>query len=438
MAANVKFLKGTADGYAALATKDSNTFYYTGSDLYLGEIKLSNASDLTDALTRLTEAEGDIDDLEAAVGTLSGLSTTDKDNLVNAINELYDSITAAKAAGIVTVEEDDSSSDYAKVYTVKQGGTAVGTINIPKDMVVSSGTIEVNPSGQTAGTYIVLTLANADSTKIYINVGDLVDIYTAESNAAQVQLTISSGNEISAEIVDGSVDSAALASSAVTTAKIADGNVTLAKLATAVQNSLSNADSALQASDITTGSANGTIAVDGTDVAVKGLGSAAYTASTAYDTAGAAAAVVGASTDASTANTVYGAKAYADSLNTAMDTRVDALEEALGDGGSVDTQIEEAISALDVTDTAVADQYVSAVSQTDGKISVTRTTIPIRTVTTGTSNGTIAVNGTDVSVYGLGTAAYTDSTAYDAAGAAEDALTKAKEYVDTCLTWGSF
>ena len=33
---------------------------------------------------------------------------------------------------------------------------------------------------------------------------------------------------------------------------------------------------------VTTGSANGTISVDGTDVAVKGLGSAAYTASTAY------------------------------------------------------------------------------------------------------------------------------------------------------------
>ena len=35
-----------------------------------------------------------------------------------------------------------------------------------------------------------------------------------------------------------------------------------------------------------TGSANGTISVDGTDVAVKGLGSAAYTASTAYATSG--------------------------------------------------------------------------------------------------------------------------------------------------------
>ena len=53
--------------------------------------------------------------------------------------------------------------------------------------------------------------------------------------------------------------------------------------ATAEQGAL--ADSALQKADIATGSANGTIAVDGSDVAVKGLGSAAYTESGAYATA---------------------------------------------------------------------------------------------------------------------------------------------------------
>lgn len=53
--------------------------------------------------------------------------------------------------------------------------------------------------------------------------------------------------------------------------------------ATAEQGAL--ADSALQKADIVTGTANGTIAVDGSDVAVKGLGSAAYTEANAYATA---------------------------------------------------------------------------------------------------------------------------------------------------------
>ena len=42
-----------------------------------------------------------------------------------------------------------------------------------------------------------------------------------------------------------------------------------------------------------------------------------------------------------------------------------------------------AIEALDVTDTAAAGQYVSAVSQTDGKITVTRAALPTLSVKTG-------------------------------------------------------
>jgi hypothetical protein len=48
-------------------------------------------------------------------------------------------------------------------------------------------------------------------------------------------------------------------------------------------------NAALQAADITAGTANGTIAVKGTDVAVTGLGSAAYAATTAFDASGSAA-----------------------------------------------------------------------------------------------------------------------------------------------------
>ena len=49
---------------------------------------------------------------------------------------------------------------------------------------------------------------------------------------------------------------------------------------------------------------------------------------------------------------------------------------------------------------------------------------------TGTTNGTISLNGTEVAVAGLGSAAYTDSTAYDAAGDADAAETAAKGYAD--------
>ena len=52
-----------------------------------------------------------------------------------------------------------------------------------------------------------------------------------------------------------------------------------------VQNKVINTALAGKVGSVATGSANGTISVDGTDVAVKGLGSAAYTNSNAYATA---------------------------------------------------------------------------------------------------------------------------------------------------------
>lgn len=73
------------------------------------------------------------------------------------------------------------------------------------------------------------------------------------------------------------------------TASIASGTISKNALNSTVQASLDKADSALQAHQtITTGSANGTISVAGSDVSVKGLGTAAYSAATAFDASGAA------------------------------------------------------------------------------------------------------------------------------------------------------
>lgn len=84
----------------------------------------------------------------------------------------------------------------------------------------------------------------------------------------------------------------------------------------------------------------------------------------------------GGASDDDTSVTIAGAKKYADKLNIAMDTRVDALEAAVGEGGSVSAQIAAEIQKLDKEDSAVAGKYVSAVSETDGVITVTRADLP--------------------------------------------------------------
>ena len=91
-------------------------------------------------------------------------------------------------------------------------------------------------------------------------------------------------------------------------------------------------------------------------------------------------------------------------------------------GYATETFVTNAINALDVADTAVANQYVSQVVETDGKIAVTRVELPVKSVTEGSANGTIAVNGANVNVHGLGSAAYTDAADYEAAGAAAAAV----------------
>lgn len=62
---------------------------------------------------------------------------------------------------------------------------------------------------------------------------------------------------------------------------------------------------------------------------------------------------------------------------TALDGRVEDLEEAVGSGGSVDTKIATAIQGLDSSVTATSNQAISAVTITDGKItSSSKVTIP--------------------------------------------------------------
>lgn len=176
------------------------------------------------------------------VGNVDTLETENKE-VVKAINEVLAAVGTGGTAAVVTVTEKGATDTYAQVYEIKQGTTTVGTINIPKELVVESGRIVENPEGQTAGTYIELTLQNV-AEPLYIDVAKLVDVYTAQQSATQVQLNIDASNMISATIVAGSITATELAANAVITAKIADKNVTKAKLADAVQTSLDKADAA--------------------------------------------------------------------------------------------------------------------------------------------------------------------------------------------------
>lgn len=121
--------------------------------------------------------------------------------------------------------------------------------------------------------------------------------------------------------------------------------------------------------------------------------------------------------------TNYAEKTYVDAAKQeAISTAAtDATQKANTAEQNAKTYADGLIAGLDVEDTAVEGQYVSQVVEVDGKIQVTRAQLPAKPVIAeGATNGTISVDGQDVAVHGLKSAAYTDATDY--ATAAQGAL----------------
>ena len=122
------------------------------------------------------------------------------------------SVDAAKTASAVTITTGSESATNFVSYTVKQGGTTVGTINIPKFLVVKSGAVVTGTWNGTAftedstqpgsGTGLAIKMVLNDSGDsdsnddvLYINVAKLVDVYTAG-----VGITITASNVVKAKL----------------------------------------------------------------------------------------------------------------------------------------------------------------------------------------------------------------------------------------------
>lgn len=333
------YADGLADNYDAAGTAATKVKELEDGQVAINKeaIEKLNGDASTDGSVAKAVADAqsalqsEIDALTDNVGDLETLNTTDKDNLVDAINEVRNSVSAGGTAATVTMTTNTTTEGALKSYTIMQGENVVGTIDIPKDMVVESGEVVVDPEGQDAGTYIKLVLANVTE-PLYINVGTLVDIYKAKADAAQVQIVVdSSTREISASIVASSITDVELADNAVTTVKIADGNVTKTKLSTAVQASLDKADSAAPQT-----------ALDAEVTRASEAEAKALSDAKVY-----------------TDEQVAAEKTRAEGVESGLDERLQAVEDQLGDGeGSVDDKI--ATAKQEAIDAAATDATTKA------------------------------------------------------------------------------
>lgn len=110
------------------------------------------------------------------------------------------------AAAEYTIEKAADSGDYAAVYALKKDGVQVGaSINIPKDMVVKSGSVVDGD--------IVLVLNDEANTEIVIPADSLIEYVTSGSATGDmVVVSVSDDHKVTATITDGTITLAKLAS----------------------------------------------------------------------------------------------------------------------------------------------------------------------------------------------------------------------------------
>lgn len=397
-AALIKLASTTASGdlagdVAALQTKVNNLIDSVGKlEAELGKtVKSVNAGDNSIEVTGTTTAP-----------SIAVKIAPDKTNSIklDTTNGLYIDNPA------VTLEQLTTATDgMLKTYELKQYGASLGKIEIPKDFLVKDaiiGTVTVagKPyAGAVVGEkYIDFTInakedAEAKDVKhLYI---PLNDIFSG--------LAGSTGDEIKVDV---------------------NGNIISATLTDTVKTSLNKANSAVQ--KIVAGTTNGTIKVDGAEVAVAGLQDAAYQTAKHFEDDAQTKAdkvktdIIGKSTDAADADTIYGAKKYADGLNAGIDTRVDTLETKV-DVNKVSTAIGTAkTEAIETADTNATTKITAAKTAILGEEGYSHTVKDAYDLAAGKT--TMA----DVEAKGYATKTYVDTQDAALLGATADAWTSKK------------
>lgn len=284
---------------------------------------------LTALTTRVTTAEGDIDALETKVGD-KAVATQISDAI--AALKLADTYEAkGEAAKVQTALNEYKTSNDAAITGIKTGDV----INDFKSVETELG------KKQAVGDYATKTEAQG-----YANAKDDA-IAAAKKAGTDAQASV---NTLSAKV--GAVPD----------------NKTVVQMISDAQTAATYDDTTVKAGIKTN---KDDIAALNALVGDTAVATQISTAVTAAKTE-----LKGGTSDTDASATIAGAKKYADKLDTAMDARVDALEASIGEGGSVSAQITAEINKLDKTDTAVDGEYVSAVSEADGIITVTRAALP--------------------------------------------------------------
>ena len=389
---NVKFLKGTAQSFGAIEVKDANTFYYIDDkDLYLGSIKLSNGEDLAAAILRVAANE-------TAIGNISKdyLKASDKTELSNAIaaeKSRAEGIEGGLNTRLAAVE-----GDYLKGADKSELEEAIEKIN--EELGALTGSEE--------GKSITQMIESAVSTL---------------RNDLQPQIT-KNKDDIAAEILRAT----GVESGLDTRVKAVEEDIDYF-----FKDALKD-EEGVQAYKDTLKEIQDYI---NSDAEAAGAMSASIKANT--DAIDAIEADYLKSSDKTTLQgNIDGVAGRVTTLEGQIATKVEQedFEELNGTVTSIqltlETELPTFVTGKDAETLQSAKNYADGLAKNYATAAQgAKADTAVQTVVEGTANGTILVDGESVAVHGLGSAAYAETTSFDAAGSAATAEGNAKSYAKT-------
>lgn len=205
----------TTAGSVAKAVKDGIDAVGSGTAQTVSGKAITS---ITQTAGVVTATSGNIDAQYVTVDWGSEDPVSSTANVQASLDEIYSKLDENAEAGEVAVYENGSKVSAiaadGKTYTIKQGTSTVATINIAKDMVVSSGSVITATGSETdvpTGTtlvagkkYVRLVIKDsADGKNIYIAVDDLYDDYSF-TDSSEIDFT-ENANDVTASIKTGSI-----------------------------------------------------------------------------------------------------------------------------------------------------------------------------------------------------------------------------------------
>ena len=221
MSYNVRFLKGIRDNYNALAVKDPNTFYYVDeTDLYLGEILLSNAEEVAEAVRSINANAAAIKDLQAEIDNIVDPDGTGGGSISTQISALRNELTTLISANTKAIEDEEKRAtgvesglrtdltDLEGVVSTLQETVNTNETDIEGKVSSLSGTV-TDQGNLIVGLQGAVGEANTKISTLETNVGDLdAQIATLQGEDTNKSVRTIANEELAAALIpEGALES---------------------------------------------------------------------------------------------------------------------------------------------------------------------------------------------------------------------------------------